>query len=156
VAHLRRFVLFGFTFPVLEAQEVVGGGYRQNAICPRCGALDRERLVYLFVLHKTDLLEKPTKLLHVAPERALSAFLRSLPTVDYTTADLRSPYVMVNTDITRMLRYCGHSDREGALGWFRARRPDRDLPCSTVEAVAVASERSDAWGTRRPPPLTSC
>jgi len=61
--------------------------------------LDRERLVYLILRRVTDVFEKPTRLLHVAPERQLSGVLKSHPTVDYLTADLHSTHVMVKMDI---------------------------------------------------------
>ena len=66
---LRTFRPYGHTFPVLTEKKVVGGGYRKNNLCPVCGSLDRERLLYLYLRHKTDLLDGPRKLLHVAPER---------------------------------------------------------------------------------------
>jgi SAM-dependent methyltransferase len=99
-SRLKTFLPFGFTFPVLKAKKVVGGGYRQNALCPICGSLDRERLLYLYLLHKTDIFEKPKKLLHVAPEARLTARLRAKADIDYLTADISSKDVMVEMDIT--------------------------------------------------------
>jgi len=40
-----RFLPFGEDWPILEAARVVGGGRRQNALCPGCLSLDRERLL---------------------------------------------------------------------------------------------------------------
>jgi SAM-dependent methyltransferase len=99
-ARLRTFLPYGLAFPVLKEKKVVGGGYRQNALCPICGSLDRERLLYLYLLHKTDLFAKPKKLLHVAPEPRLADVLRATPSVDYLTADLVSKRAMVKMDIT--------------------------------------------------------
>jgi predicted SAM-dependent methyltransferase len=79
---------------------VVGGGYRPNALCPICGSIDRERLLYLYLLHKTDIFEKPGKLLHVAPESRLKKLFQTKKSVDYLTADLFSTDVMVKMDIT--------------------------------------------------------
>ena len=72
---LRKFLPFGFTFPVLTQKNVIGGGYRQNAICPICGSYDRERLLYLYLLLKTEIFQKQKKLLHIAPEISLSSIL---------------------------------------------------------------------------------
>ncbi len=49
------FLPFGLTSPVLREKAVVGGGYRLNAVCPSCSSLDRERLVYLFLLNHTNI-----------------------------------------------------------------------------------------------------
>ncbi len=101
-SHLRTFSPVGLEFPVLQEKKVVGGGYRANALCPFCGSYDRERLVYLYLLHKTDIFEKPQKVLHVAPEAWLADMLRKQASVDYLTADLYSNGVMVKIDITNI------------------------------------------------------
>ena len=51
---------------------------RAHAKCPRCGALERHRLLWLFLERETDLFERPgASLLHVAPEYAfLNRFSR--------------------------------------------------------------------------------
>ena len=36
-------------------KNIVGGGYR-FALCPRCHSTDRERLVYWYIVHKTNIL----------------------------------------------------------------------------------------------------
>jgi predicted SAM-dependent methyltransferase len=97
---LRKFLPFGLNFPVLKEKKVIGGGYRQNARCPICGSLDRERLLYLYLLHRTDLFEKPKRLLHVAPEATVGHVLRTKANIDYVTADIASETVMIKMDIT--------------------------------------------------------
>jgi len=99
---LRAFLPYGHVFPVLANKRVVGGGYRKNAHCPVCGSRDRERLLYLFLRGKTDLFLKPTKLLHVAPSKSVETVLRTRQSIDYLTAGLGNPNVMVNMDITEI------------------------------------------------------
>ncbi len=99
-SNLRKLRPYGFDFPVLTEKRVVGGGYRLQAQCPVCKSTDRERLLYLYLARETDLFERPVKLLHVAPEPALSACLRATPGIDYLSADLASDSVMVKMDIT--------------------------------------------------------
>lgn len=101
-SHLKTFLPFGFDFPVLSEKKVVGGGYRPYARCPVCGSLDRERLLYLYLLHKTDIFEKSQKVLHIAPEPDLADILRNQAVVDYLTADLYSKDVMIKMDITNI------------------------------------------------------
>ena len=42
-----------------------------HAKCPRCGALERHRALWLFLERETDLFERPGALLHIAPEYSL-------------------------------------------------------------------------------------
>jgi SAM-dependent methyltransferase len=98
-SHVRRFLPFGLEFPVLKQKEVVGAGSR-NAQCPVCGCIDRERLLYLYLLHQTDIFQKPQKLLHIAPEPSLSKIFRDKLGKDYLAADLFPKDFMVKMDIT--------------------------------------------------------
>lgn len=69
--------------------------------CPRCGAHDRHRAVWLWLGERTDLLSgNPMRVLHWAPERAIEARLRARPELDYTSADLRPGAAMATMDIT--------------------------------------------------------
>jgi len=73
---------------------------RANAMCPRCGALERDRLLRLYFERKTNLFTGRLRVLHFAPEHWLQRKLRSLGNLTYTSADLYSPNAMVKTDIT--------------------------------------------------------
>ncbi|PZU94866.1 MAG: methyltransferase [Pseudanabaena sp.] len=99
-SNVKSFLPFGFSFPVLTEKQVVGGSYRQGVLCPVCTSLDRERLLHLYLIHKTDLFNRPYKLLHVAPEPRLKEVLQSSPNLDYLTADFYVDTVMVKMDIT--------------------------------------------------------
>ncbi|WP_271252885.1 class I SAM-dependent methyltransferase [Pseudanabaena sp. Chao 1811] len=99
---LETFLPFGLDFPVLKEKSIIGGGQRDHALCPNCGSLDRERLVYLYLKNKTNIFEQPTKLLHMAPELKLENILRQQKNIDYLSADLYLERVMVKMDITNM------------------------------------------------------
>ena len=96
------FLPFGLDAPVLRERHVVGGGYRPYAVCPfpPCSSLDRERLVYLFLLHRTDVLTSRARVLHVAPEGNLSEALSRRPC--YVAADLNAYEGIVQMDITQI------------------------------------------------------
>ena len=85
---------------MLKQYDIIGGGYRDQATCPICGSTERERLVHLFIRHRTDLLQRPARLLHVAPEPQLGRILQAAPMLDYLSADLYAEDVMVTMDIT--------------------------------------------------------
>lgn len=107
---------------------------RPDAECPVCGALERHRLIYLYMTKKTDLFDAPRKkMLHVAPEPQLSRLLQNSEQVDYLSADLFNPNVMVKMDITDIqypdetfdVIYCSHvlehvpDDRKAMREFFR-------------------------------------
>ncbi len=98
----REFLEFGLPFQVLLDKQVVGGGVRKNALCPSCNAIDRHRLLYLFLKNKTDIFQRAAKVLHVAPEPAIRERLLATGRIDYLSADLIPDGVMVQMDITQI------------------------------------------------------
>jgi len=99
-SYLKRLTPFGLKLPVLTEKKVIGGGYRLNALCPVCNSLDRERLLYLYLLNKTNFFTEELKLLHIAPEVGLSRVIKKHSNLDYLTSDINSNAVMVKMDIT--------------------------------------------------------
>ncbi len=97
-SQLSRFLPLGLAAPVLKQESVTGAGYRRGR-CPVCGSADRERLIYLYLLHKTSVFSKPVRLLHVAPEQNLAGVLHKQKNIDYLTAGLGPSGVMVKMDI---------------------------------------------------------
>jgi predicted SAM-dependent methyltransferase len=93
---------FGFSFPVLKEKRVIGGGLRDNAMCPVCESVDRERLLLIYLQDRTSLFTKPTKLLHFAPEPQLRATISRHSNVEYVTADLNRPDVTAKVDVANM------------------------------------------------------
>jgi len=85
--HARKFVDHKNTLPAIEKNDIVGMGYRKNCFRPFCSSKDRERLVFLFLRFKTDLLKKSMKVLHVAPDPKLRDFLENISGVDYIAGD---------------------------------------------------------------------
>ena len=69
---------------------------RYDACCPKCGSLERHRLAFL-VAKKCKKLDY-SKVIHVAPEKELSKWLRSIST-EYLSIDI-SAEAMAKMDIT--------------------------------------------------------
>lgn len=63
---------------------------RAEAKCPRCGALERHRLLWLFLERETDLFERPGALLHIAPEYAFLNRFSGTDGLRYVTGDFDS------------------------------------------------------------------
>jgi len=76
-----------------------GHPVRPDAACPRCGALERHRLLWLYLAERTDLLTAPARLLVIAPEAQLQARLRGVPRLTYLSGDLQSPLAMARMDL---------------------------------------------------------
>lgn len=94
-----RFLPFGHTAAVLQDLRVLGGGYRTNARCPQCKSLDRERLVFLYLLRRTRIFNRPSRILHFAPEFCLGRLLSSLPMTHHIAADLVKGRAVYQMDI---------------------------------------------------------
>ena len=72
---------------------------RENALCPNCLALERHRLMWLFLKKQTDFFSAPLKVVHVAPEHCFIERFEALPNLDYITADIESPLAKVKMDV---------------------------------------------------------
>ncbi|MGH2866116.1 MAG: class I SAM-dependent methyltransferase [Solirubrobacteraceae bacterium] len=137
------------------------GGHRSLA-CPRCGALGRHRVDWLYLTDRTEVLQRPTRLLHIAPEVCLETPLRRMPNVDYLSADFDSTLAMDRVDV-RDIQYgdesfdgviCNHvlqliDDDRGAMselcrivrpgGWALIQSSVDDGLDDTIEELGAAS-----------------
>src|SRR5262245_57166999 len=82
-SRLRRLHGYGMRSPVFAEAHVVGGGYRDNNLCPVCLSTDRERLLLFFLQERTGLFGARSRLLHLAPEAHLQDSLKRMPNVSY-------------------------------------------------------------------------
>jgi SAM-dependent methyltransferase len=80
----------------------VGAQRRPDCKCPKCGSLERHRAFWLLFEARTNLLTAPVRMLHIAAEPCIAKRIRSLPNVDYITADLNPIRGMLATDLTSM------------------------------------------------------
>jgi SAM-dependent methyltransferase len=72
---------------------------RPNALCPSCLALERHRLMYLYLKDKTNFFSAPLKVLHIAPEACFIDRFEAMKNLDYITGDIESPLAKVKMDI---------------------------------------------------------
>lgn len=93
-----------------------GRSGRDNALCPNCLALERHRLMYLYLQRKTNFFKDNLKLLHVAPEYCFIDRFEKMKNLDYITADIESPLAKVKMDIHQIpfeantfdVAFCNH------------------------------------------------
>jgi SAM-dependent methyltransferase len=72
---------------------------RANALCPSCQALERHRLIWLYLQERTGFFKKNLKVLHVAPEACFIPRFEKIHGDGYITADIESPLAKVKMDI---------------------------------------------------------
>lgn len=112
---------------------------REDALCPRCLALERHRMIWLWLERHTDLFVSRPRLLHIAPEVSLMRHFKRLyrGTENYITADLESPLADMHFDVQQIpmadrfvdVVVCNHllehveDDRRAMRELFRIMRP---------------------------------
>jgi SAM-dependent methyltransferase len=75
---------------------------RDNALCPNCLALERHRLMYLYLKNKTNFFTDKLEVLHIAPEYCFIDRFEKLSNLQYLTADIESPLAKVKMDIEKI------------------------------------------------------
>jgi SAM-dependent methyltransferase len=99
------------TFRNFMAKFSAAGPSRAGARCPRCGSLERHRLLWLFLRDEAMLLGRERqRVLHFAPEPGFEWRLRAAPQVEYLSADLDAPPAMVCYDVTAIPEPDGRFD----------------------------------------------
>lgn len=83
--NFRKFLPGGFNLEIIEEKQIIGSGYRENNICPKCQSTDRDRLVFHYLKNKTNIFSSKLKVLHVSPEPALYSVLSKLKNINYIT-----------------------------------------------------------------------
>jgi SAM-dependent methyltransferase len=119
---------------------------RENALCPNCLALERHRLMWLFLEKETDFFTSKLKVLHIAPELCFIDRMEALPNLEYITADLESPLAKVKMDVHQIpfgentfdVVFCNHVLEHVA---------DDILACSEINRVL----KKDGWGIIQSP-----
>ncbi len=93
----RRFLSFGLAA-------------RRNAQCPGCGSLERHRLLWLYLMRRTDFAVRRYRVLHTAPEPCLSEALGRLPHLRPRSLDRFNPRADVQADLTDLPFGAGEFD----------------------------------------------
>jgi SAM-dependent methyltransferase len=75
---------------------------RPGRACPKCRALERHRLLWLYLVRELNILTRSYRVLHVAPERAIRQRLSSAPNLTYVTTDLNVAKAAVQADLGRL------------------------------------------------------
>lgn len=79
-----------------------GANPRKEAQCPKCGSLERHRLMYLYLKNETELFSRKMKLIHFSPENCLRKVFEKQNNIEYVTADLERADVDFKADMTKL------------------------------------------------------
>lgn len=88
--HFRKFLSYGVN-------------PRPNAKCPKCGSLERQRLLWLYLKNKTNFFTAELNVLEIAPMSGLQERYKKIKNINYVSADLFSPIAMIKMDITNII-----------------------------------------------------
>ena len=77
-----------------------GNEERENAICPRCNSLERNRVLWMYLEKKLEITKRHWKVLHFAPERTLEKRFKTLSNISYFGVDLNPQLADYQVDIT--------------------------------------------------------
>ncbi len=72
---------------------------RENALAPNSMSLERHRLLWLFLNKRTNFFKDQLTFLHIAPEYCFIPLFKKQKNLNYTTADLNSPWADVHFDV---------------------------------------------------------
>jgi SAM-dependent methyltransferase len=144
----------------------------ESLLCPRCRSRERQRTLWLYLRDEVGIERSTARVLHMAPEAALTSRLRALPGLRYETADIAPGPLVDRTFDARALPYadgsldlilCSHvlehvpEDVQVAREFARVLAPggqvlvqvpvDEHLPVTYEDATIVAPEaRLAAFG----------
>lgn len=78
-----------------------GARHLSNRLCPRCGSLQRHRMLLLYLQQKKAL-DCPIRVLELASKACFSNYIKQIDHLTYLSSDLNSPSSMIWSDLTRM------------------------------------------------------
>lgn len=98
----KSFKPAGIDHDIFRRYNIIGGGYRDNCVCPNCGSIDRERWLYYVMKNMINILGIKGRVLHFAPELCLNMLIKSNGNIDYYTGDIAPGRAKHITDITNI------------------------------------------------------
>lgn len=98
-SNIDKFMPGGLESEVFARYHIIGGGHRENCICPTCGSSDRNRWFMFVLSNYTNIFEGRFRVLHFAPESNVSERIMSNPNCDYYSVDIQAGRAMHVVDI---------------------------------------------------------
>lgn len=100
---VKEFKQGGFYSKVFYKYHIIGGGLRDNVICPFCGAIDRVRWQYRVLgKYMSGIFNDKCTVLHFAPESEISKRIQANVLCDYYAGDIVQGRSMHVVDVTNI------------------------------------------------------
>lgn len=80
----------------------VPSGNRYDVLCPRCGSMDRYRLLLMYLRQTTGFFSQQARVLDIGPAPAFQKMCLAQENLNYVSIDLNSSLAMIRADITRL------------------------------------------------------
>jgi SAM-dependent methyltransferase len=75
----------------------------ESHLCPRCGSIERKRLLWLYISEELKIREKNNfRVLHFSPSSGLLEKLESIKNIEYYPTDFFNPLIKNHFDITQL------------------------------------------------------
>lgn len=75
----------------------------ESHLCPRCGSIERKRLLWLYLVNEIKIGEKNNfRVLHFSPSSALRRHLQAIKNIEYHPTDIFNPLIKNRFDITQL------------------------------------------------------
>ena len=137
-----KFLPSGINEEIFSHHHIIGGGLRDNCICPYCGNFDRARWQYYVLKNYSGILEAgECSVLHFAAEKSNSALIRSNKACSYITADIEPGRCDVAVDMTDL-----HIFADGTFDFIIANHVLEHVP-DEAKAVSELKRVLRAGGT---------
>jgi SAM-dependent methyltransferase len=94
---------------IFHTKKILGGGYRKNVYCPKCGANDRFRWVDYVLKNYTNVYSGNVSILHIAPENIIERKIRNNVNAMYITGNICAGLADEIVDITCMPQFKNQS-----------------------------------------------
>jgi len=98
---------------------------RPNVLSPGTLSLERHRLIWLYLKKETEFFQTPSKVLHMAPEKAFISRLKKLSHLDYISCDIESPLADIKADI------CALPFDDNSFDWILCNHVLEHIPSDT-------------------------
>lgn len=95
-----KFLPFGIDEGIFTVHHIIGGGLRDNCICPYCKHIDRARWQYYVLTHHSNILRGECSVLHFAAEDHNAKLIQQNKKCRYITADIKPGRGDIVADIT--------------------------------------------------------
>lgn len=103
--NVEDFLMGGRAYHIFEELHIIGGGVRNNCICPICNSRDRERWCMDVIKSHTNILSSSCRVLHFAPEKGIEKRIKANSRADYYCGDISEKKTYNKVNVMNMCQF---------------------------------------------------